>query len=219
MQEQNISEYKLIREELSSIKRCMTDYLGFILGGSGFAVFGLGFIVNPDGSGRITAMYASLALSLVLVFVLLVLMYKFNSHNRIAGYALLLNQERWKTPAVWPRDLMLWEVCVEILREIDLKDDLLSKINKVLTEDEKKLNPIRSLDLRAREPGQNFKGLKLLRQTLSGTQQTASWGFPIAVVRVFMALTSLFFVSAPRTTSPRRSTLDCACAASAGRVG
>jgi hypothetical protein len=44
MQPQNLEEYKLIRKELSELKNCVTEYVGFLFGGSSIALGLLGFL-------------------------------------------------------------------------------------------------------------------------------------------------------------------------------
>ena len=102
---------------METIKKCITDYMGFLfllVGGSfsawaGIAILSKGEMIFPAIG------YCSLGLSLIAVLMLLILVYKFISHNRYAGYCLLLSREIWQKSQ--PDDaLLIWEVCVDQLR-------------------------------------------------------------------------------------------------------
>lgn len=118
MQKQNVTEYKIIRSEIDAIKKCMTQYMGFLLLGAGAALSAWGGI-SALSKGPLThppIAYSSLALSLIAVSLLFILVYKFNSHNRYAGYCLLLSQEMWDDANDREDDLLIWELCVDLLR-------------------------------------------------------------------------------------------------------
>lgn len=38
---ENVKEYELIRQKMITLKECITKYIGFILGGTGLAVYGM----------------------------------------------------------------------------------------------------------------------------------------------------------------------------------
>lgn len=74
-------------------------------------------------------------------FVLLILFYKFYSHNRLAGYCKLLNHERHSMDETKDEtkskdgesiSLFAWEICIERLRASDISPkallDLLDRI-------------------------------------------------------------------------------------------
>ena len=96
MEKQNIEEYTLIRTEMQNLKDCMITFIGYVLGGSG--IISLGIIALPKSKASYDA-YAVLCIiiSLLISLVFLILLYKFNSHNRFVGYCKLLNQEILKT--------------------------------------------------------------------------------------------------------------------------
>ena len=94
MQSQNLSEYILVRKELQEVKNCITQYMGFVLGGSSLSFIGVWFS-RRNGEDFLAPAYISLSLSIIVVLVLVILFYKFNSHNRFAGYRKLLIQEVW----------------------------------------------------------------------------------------------------------------------------
>ena len=79
MQKQNIREYELMRNELISIKTCITSYMRYVLGGSGAVLFGMSAIKTTNNPFFLS--YAPAGASVILLLVLLVLFYKFNSHN------------------------------------------------------------------------------------------------------------------------------------------
>ena len=89
MQYQNKIEYELVREELLKLKECITSYMGFVIGGSGVAFFGIAAVSKNPGSHEILG-FSCILLSVIVSLVLYILFYKFNSHNRFAGYCKLL---------------------------------------------------------------------------------------------------------------------------------
>jgi len=48
MQSENVKEYELIRDEMSTVKDCITRHIGFVLGGSGVAAGCLGSPLISD---------------------------------------------------------------------------------------------------------------------------------------------------------------------------
>jgi hypothetical protein len=118
--------------------------------GSGLALGGLSLLASLKVNNDIFV-YAPFSLSLVLLYVLLIIFYKFNSHNLQAGYCKLLNKEVWR-PAVIagslsPSDspsqaskyinehLLTWEWCIELLRSCDLEPDRLDGLLQQLSND------------------------------------------------------------------------------------
>lgn len=116
MQPQNVDEYRMCRAELDSLKGCMTAYIGFVLGGAAAAFVALGSLEKDKINAPFLGLMC-LALSLTVSFVFLVLVYKFASHNRFAGYCKLLTQERFTGDA---GPLILWEICMDWLRASDV---------------------------------------------------------------------------------------------------
>lgn len=92
MQKENVEEYKLIRQEMLSLKNCITNYVGMALAGTGAAV--AAYAILPNGKTSTLALSA-LSLALIITLILNVLIYKFHSHNRYAAYCRLLEQEHW----------------------------------------------------------------------------------------------------------------------------
>src|SRR5947207_3774565 len=115
MQQQNVAEYKLIREDMGRIRTCTTSYMGFVILGSGSAFWYLGskaFEKQTDFSTGVIAMLISILSTLILFL----LSYKFTSHNRYAGYSKLLTHERYDTEALIGKNFFCWEICVDIVR-------------------------------------------------------------------------------------------------------
>ena len=65
------------------------------------------------------ASFTPIAIALVITLVLLIVYYKFNSHNRYAGYCKLLNEESWNIPSELNEDVYTWEICIDRLRHFD----------------------------------------------------------------------------------------------------
>lgn len=203
MQAENLQEYTFIREEMIKLKDCVTSYMGFVLGGSALAIFGLASI-EPVKSNVMT--YFSLILSLIFSMVLLILLYKFNSHNRYAGYSMLLNQERHdkkQTDMNNQTQLIAWELCIERLRRSDIKPKQLTLlVTKIKTEMDaetlkdlawiinKYTGPKPPIDRRKR-----LKGAYHLILSLLGRVKTNSWAFPSFVVSMFFILVFAFILS------------------------
>ena len=184
MQRQNVTEYKIVRTEMETLKKCITDYMGFLfllIGGTfsawaGIAILSKGKIIFPAIG------YCSLGLSLIAVMMLLVLVYKFISHNRYAGYCLLLSRELWEENQR-DADLLIWEVCVDQLRAskaVDpehVPDEYREQAQKVFK------------DIKEIEAGKTDGGsMRFLFKCLLRLQETYSWGFPTAIIRIFLII-------------------------------
>ncbi len=199
MQRQNIREYELLRTEILSIKSCITSYMGYVLGGSGAALFGLA-IIGRQAENVVVLAYAPGGVSVVITLVLLVLFYKFNSHNRVAGYCKALNQESYKDQE--RDDLLSWELCIQQLRN---SDERTSSIIEVAEKNADKLDNIpmdkllRCLNNLTGKPasvdqGKWREGWKILINSFISPPRTCSWGFPIFVTLIFFVLTSIFIL-------------------------
>lgn len=202
MQHENITEYKLIRKEMLNLKDCITNYIGFVLGGSGAAVFVLFSISGPSASVFGKA-YTALVISTIISLVLMILIYKFNSHNRFAAYCKLLNHERYELPVDFNSNelLLSWEITVERLRYSDINDQWLINLAKKGIEakelDEKKLVKLLEKYTGKKADVDNKKlrkGVWLLPKTILGRAVSKSWGFPPFVVAIFFLLCFGFFI-------------------------
>jgi len=86
-------EYELLKKDITDIKKYINDYIGYIIGTNGVA-FGLFAYLSLDKNSSFDAKFISLFLGLsILFFLYSIVIYKFNSHNKLAGYIRLLTQE------------------------------------------------------------------------------------------------------------------------------
>ena len=86
-------EYELLKKDITDIKKYINDYVGYIIGTNGIA-FALFAYLSLDESSSFDAKFITLFLGIVILFLLYsVVIYKFNSHNKLAGYIRLLTQE------------------------------------------------------------------------------------------------------------------------------
>ncbi len=197
MQQQNIIEYKLIRAEITSLKKCITDYLGALFVGAGiiFSAWG-GISLIKENTSLLPIAYSACSISLVSLSILFILIYKFISHNRYAGYCMLLNQEIWVGSYEEIKSILAWEWIVELLRESDLKNRInYNKYKKMSVEDKSDMDT--PSDLPKDYPKSSaIKGFNLLLKSLISLQKTSSWGFPISVLRVFTIFNLSFMVFA-----------------------
>ncbi len=178
----NVTEYKLLRIELESIKKCITDYMRFlfILVGASFSILGgIGAITNED-IYKLPIACSVLAISYIALSLLYILMYKFISHNRYAGYCLCLSQEEWNNDSN-VCDIILWEVCVTLLRQKDIK----MYRDGVAIPDELKDDSGNIIS--SNKSDDNFlKRLRFFIGTMLFARKTDSWGFPVTIVRIFL---------------------------------
>lgn len=193
MQKQNLGEYEFIRKELTELKNCITTYTGFVIGGSGIAFFGSSALTESEKLNE-NIVFAFLISSIIVSLVLMILFYKFNSHNRFAGYCKLLNQEKYD-PMTPITQFISWEVCMDILREADFDLKLLlnkaASIPEIVGIKENVLNKINAIYKQKNSLYRFIIGLWLLVKTLSGFGKTKSWNFPLFIVCVFFVITIL----------------------------
>jgi hypothetical protein len=200
MEKVNIREYEFIRSEMLNLKNCITSYMGYAISGSGIVLLGLAAI-NRTAECWDVLNFVSMIISLLLSLVLLIIFYKFNSHNRYAGYCKLLNQERLERKTDLKNDindLMAWEICMDRLRASDFDARLL--IDMCNNIEIKGLTKDQIIDRISMYAGKNpsadkhkfTNGLKIFLDTFRGKVQTRSWQFPLFVVMVFFPLTILF---------------------------
>lgn len=72
MQAENIAEYQILREEMGTVKDCITKYIGYVLGGAGAAIYGMasmGTIPLNDMEIVITSLSLSAILNLFLTHI------------------------------------------------------------------------------------------------------------------------------------------------------
>lgn len=219
MQAENIKDYELIRTEMSSLKSCITNYMGFVIGGSGIALYELisksGFVSNTVSNQSIdygTIALTSLALSLLISLILVILFYKFNSHNRYAGYCKLITHEKFDIEL--GGDVIAWELCLEHFRQFDLGDKNLIELVNVM-DDKNPLKEILGDKLLLIERGKwpnnlikkfkwiedllpglrfinsiikLFAGFLILLSASIGVSRANSWRFPPFVTSIFFVI-------------------------------
>lgn len=205
MEIENVKEYEYIRSETELIRNCITTYMGYVIGGSGAAMFGLAALRAVGAENRIVVAFVSFATSILVSLVLAILFYKFNSHNRYAAYSLVLADETYATrPATdKPHEAMhvAWELCMERIRVADRRPAMFRQLAEssffAQTND-----PVAvalygwMLDEylpwkngAARMDHHKFtRGFKHLMLALTGRTRTTSWAFPPPVVAVFFIL-------------------------------
>lgn len=198
MQSQNVREYELVRQDMVEIKECITKYMGFVLGGSGAAIFGLSALKFSTQECFALA-YASSFLTVSITLVLFLLFYKFTSHNRFAGYCKLLNHERYRknNNCSFPQ-LLTWEMCMDRLRASDLisAQESVEKFEDIDISEIDGQNKKRLFHLLEKLSGKeasvdknkHTKGFKLLLKTFRGKSSSSSWGYPPFVVTLFFLL-------------------------------
>ena len=217
MENINIDEYQFIRNEMLNLKNCITTYIGFVLGGSGIAFLGFAAIAKETTKYCLLS-FSSLTLALIISIVLLVLLYKFNSHNRYAGYCKLLNQEMVTQNCTinneqekqkfnidpYPkiqRDFMSWEICMDRLRFSDFEEDPFKDILQDMKIEDKSDDEIKRIkaivkEYSGKKPSIDkyrfFKGLLLLFEVFRGKVKTKSWQFPLFIFSIFIALVFLY---------------------------
>lgn len=204
MEISNAQEYHSIRSEMQNLKNCLTNYFGFVLGGFGISFFGFNILEKYTGFYNIAEpiAFTSLILAITITMVLQIIFYKFNSHNRFAGYCKLLNQEQLNInhDMYSEIDIMSWEICVTRLRETELEDNKLSGILKymvmtdIIDEETKK----KTEAYLKRQDEFSFKklslGIMILIKYMLGSSKTKSWHFPLPVTSVFFSLSVIYIV-------------------------
>lgn len=199
MQTENITEYQLLRDEMATVKDCITKYIGYVLTGSGVAIYGMARMGQIPTNNNETAITA-IALSVIVNFVLLILFYKFYSHNRSAGYCKLLNHERYEIQKEGT-SFLSWELVLERLRYSDISPE--SLLNAVKNIKVKGLEIAELTLLLSKYAGKSplvdngkiKKGWRILGKAIFGKIETRSWGFPPIVVALYCILSFgfLFF--------------------------
>jgi hypothetical protein len=183
-------DYELVRQEMTNLKDCITNYMGFVLGGAAVTIYGLIYEGLAKGHFMEVA-YMSLIVSVILSFILLILFYKFHSHNRYAGYCKLLNSEL--IPQNQKNCWISWELCVDRVRQSEYNkqelNDLLKGVNLII-------------DNKTGSDAQNYisditekinsrtKYYLHLRRNL----KTKSWRFPPLVTIIILTLSSIFLI-------------------------
>jgi hypothetical protein len=213
MQAENIKEYELIRAEMLNVKDCITKYLGYVFGGTGAAIYGLARLNENFAVDTVRMGVIALALSALFTLILLILVYKFYSHNRFAGYCKLLNHERfagyckllnhkrYKSSVATDRSFFLWEISVDRLRRLDTGRLDPQTLLAVMQTGGIRVELLRGLlapHIGPKPPIDSMKsakGLWLLLQSFFGKMPSSSWGFPPYVVTIFFVIVAGFLIA------------------------
>lgn len=205
MELENVKEYEYIRSETELIRNCITTYMGYVIGGSGAALFGLAALRGVGPENRIAVGFVSFATSALVSLVLAILFYKFNSHNRYAAYSLVLADETYehRPGNGQPHEAshVAWELCMERIRVADRRPGKFRQLAQssffAQTSDPATValygwmldEYLPSEHGVARMDRNKFwRGFKHLMLALTGRTRTTSWAFPPPVVAVFLLL-------------------------------
>ena len=90
--------------------------MGYVLGGGGAALFGMAAINRSNNDWFLA--YSAASLVIIEMLVLLILFYKFNSHNRGAAYCKVLSHESCLISED-QENIISWELCIQELRDSD----------------------------------------------------------------------------------------------------
>jgi hypothetical protein len=209
----NLKEYEFVRAEMLTVKDCITKYVGFALAGSAAAIYGMARIISYNREGLALAVIPS-ALSLIISFVLLILFYKFYSHNRFAGYCKMLTHEKHHKPpvsatgptpspaSVSPETarFLYWEIAVEKDRLSGIRgkeEAFISVVDKVsiFGIDKEKLKKLLRQYLGSDpkiDKSRFLKGAKILLFAIVGRTEARSWAYPPLIVSLFFFISSGF---------------------------
>jgi len=205
MELSNYVEYRHIREELRNLKNCITNYIGFVMGGSGIAFIGFQYIKDDKSLHEIIG-FVSLILAIILSLVLSIIFYKFNSHNRYAGYCKLLDQEQIEIEIEngdilteqSANNILSWEICVNRLRSSDFEEEPFANLyadynlDDVITDEGKAKIKSFSGKHKSADDGKFCGGIRILYEAFLGKLNTKSWQFPLFVVIVFLILAVIY---------------------------
>lgn len=176
-----LTDYENVRKEIEALKKCIVDYQGFLFVGLGVLLTGWALSTHATEKELVKSILGLVALSasLIATFMLTILIYKFDSHNRCTGYNLLLASEVW--PDSYKHPIILWERCVNIIRarpiltEVPAGETLLMSVIFGI--------PNALNDLRFSALGSLWYLIKAMFGISS--VRSSSWGFPVPVVRIF----------------------------------
>ena len=198
----NRHEHALILDEMSKIRECITNFTGYVLGGSGI----LTAILVAGASTKIEATqigYTSLLSSVIISLVLLIILYKFNSHNRMAGYCKVLSHENYHIADGDNNNIFVtWEICIGRLMHYSLPSNSPKEVYRSI---EKLCQLINSEDINKRQliklvyyitvtpsPIDNakfLKGFKVIYEVLTNRLNTESWAYPAYITSIFLSIT------------------------------
>jgi hypothetical protein len=209
-----IKDYELVRKEMSDLKDCITNYIGFVLGGSAIAFYGLLYSGIKDNRFDLV-IYLTMIASVILSFILLNLFYKFNSYNRYAGYCKLLNHELIHETQL--HEWISWEYCVDKVRQYDFDNTIFNELitniqiaknnNEDTISKEELISKITSTNEDAPKPWilkvwrlmkviltESLHGFIVIIAALTGKIKTKSWKYPPLVTAIFFVLNMFFLI-------------------------
>jgi hypothetical protein len=199
----NVEEYKLIREEMTSLKNCITTYIGFVFAGSGAMIYALTSVDMDKPESVCVALVASALFSVLVSMILFFLFYKFHSHNRYAGFCRLLSHEQDYSNNGNTCALFSWETNVSLLRRHESGcaslEGLLGKISvSGVTRTALRLALRRHYGINGRLPRVDkfraTRGTRMLCDAiLLRSIGTDSWKFPSFVACLFFFMFLVFF--------------------------
>lgn len=199
-----MKEVRLLRSELVELKRCLTTYLGFIFAGASAAGFGLlrlGQMASENDFLAAGLGILTLGLSFMMDFITIIIFYKFNSHNRLAGYCKLLSHEilsdndKMKLKDLnenfsWPFLIgklcsleFGWEKIRSLLNSIQIKDPTIDP-----KKFEKYFKPKSC-------PTSIPKSICMIFRAIAGNLKTSSWAFPPYITAICFILCILLYFS------------------------
>ncbi len=195
MQPNNVREYENLRSELDKLRDCINTYVSFVLGGSGAALVGLLAAIGLK-EAWFGVCLGALALALVITIIQNVLMYKFLSHNRYAGYCKLLSQEWYEAKSL---DVFLWEPSLEQLRYSDFDNtEAVDRCRTTVIKGVSGRALSRALlrfggDEPSADKKKRRRGAWIVFWAIRGHTTSASWGYPVYVVATLFIVTLLFW--------------------------
>lgn len=215
MEAANKAEYDLLSAHINEIDRQVATYIGFALAGAGATIVS----ISRFDSNKTFYIGLSLSvISLLISFILVIIFHKFQRHNRISGYCMLLSQENFtfrdEDEEKNVKNIFLWDLSLNYFRNFrkDVFDaDQPSKIDEIISQyeiniDKELFYKIRKF-LRANLSNKDnlfsnnfgfFASVKgfmiILNGVIGGYPVSNSWSFPPYGATVLMITSSLFLI-------------------------
>jgi hypothetical protein len=211
---QNLKEYELIRQDMSSLKTRLSSHLSILLGGSGIAFYSISSISSSSPSIYLSIIFAFVA-SLIAAFFYLAL-YKYNSYNRFAGYCKLLNEEIQITflqrnvqkeikeiDTISKYNFIFWELCMA--KYANYKD--IVSFDESMWTQQLQYEGISMKNIKTQfyylnghdAPADNhsfLRGLKLIYRFAFNKESAKSWKYPIYTAYTYLILIIFYFLNA-----------------------
>lgn len=204
MEARNKYEYGLIRAEILDTKDCIRSYVNFGIILVGAFVAGIGALFEVNGRMFVTGIFAITGTIAILIF-LRILIYKFISHNRLAGYSKICSAESFLNESKLNNsnndqnnnkedDIVMWEI---IMAEIDTAYEKISgflemdKLNfnfKYFELDDTTHNKTKSI----KRLEENFD--KFWSPNKSNTFNKPNWRYPTYIFELFSVFSFIFCI-------------------------